>query len=71
MLQIKYVFGTFALFPHSWKYDETGNGNILPNLLNLLTNILLWKSIYFLKLFILKQKETKKKENISYIGLMK
>ena len=31
--------GKHALFPHSWKFDETGNGNILPNLLNLLTNI--------------------------------
>ena len=38
------VFGTknnFALFSHSWKYDETRNGDILPNLINLITNILL------------------------------
>ena len=32
------------------------------NLINLLTNILLWKSIYFLKLLILEQKELKKKK---------
>ena len=35
----------FALFQHSWKCDKTENGNILPNLINLLTNIVLWKSI--------------------------
>ena len=35
---------------------------VLPNLINLLTNILLWKSIYFLKLLILEQKEVKKKK---------
>ena len=35
---------------------------VIPNLINLLTNILLWKSIHFLKLLILEQKEVKKKK---------